>query len=76
MAARCLQVHYMWPNGQGSRILDILPRRPTYRELLDLLKRVAGTRSSRSWVDRVLSVKLPLLYDGEWQGCDWASHMA
>ena len=55
----------MWPNGQGSRILDIFPQRPTYRELLDLLKRVAGTRSSRSWVDRVLSVKLPLLYDGE-----------
>ena len=66
----------MWPNGQGSRILDIFPRRPTYRELLDLLKRVAGTRSSRSWVDRVLSVKLPLLYDGEWQGCGWASYMA
>ena len=51
------QVHYTWPNGQGSVLLGVEPSRPSYARLVELLKAVPNTRASRSWVDRVLDIK-------------------
>jgi len=50
-----VQVHYVWPNGKGHRLLSVEEEPPTYQKLLAMLQAVPGSKASRSWVERVLS---------------------
>ena len=49
-----LQVHYMWPNGKGQMLVSTQKEPPSYERLLSLLRKVPGSKSARSWVERVL----------------------
>ena len=50
-----LQVHYVWPNKQGQLLIGALDESPSYEDLLALLRRVPGSKSSQTWVERVIN---------------------
>lgn len=50
-----LQVHYVWPNKRGQVLVSADDDPPTYERLLELVRSVPGSMSSRSWVERVLN---------------------
>ena len=44
----------MWPNGKGQMLVSTQKEPPSYERLLSLLRKVPGSKSARSWVERVL----------------------
>lgn len=49
------QVHFQWQNGKGDLLVARKDKRPTYAQLVDILRKVPGSRVGRlpSWVDKV-----------------------
>lgn len=50
-----VKVHYVWPNRKGQLLIGAESSIPTYETLLELLRRVPGSKSSQTWVERVLN---------------------